>query len=167
VASCISRGLQMMEPSSSPARTLSSQRISASVTACRYSVYEAYATRRNARRNARLGAQWPGHPRCGSPRRGWPQEDRSSDGDGRFGTPAPDRNSLSGRAHRPGETQGPADGCLRRPNCQKAVTTSAAASSRLASSNAHMVVRASISVMARALPAPTRRCLNLSIGVAG
>jgi hypothetical protein len=37
-----------MEPSSSPARTLSSQRISASVTACRYSVCEAYATRQTA-----------------------------------------------------------------------------------------------------------------------
>jgi hypothetical protein len=43
-----SRGFQMMEPSSSPARTLSNQRISASVTACRYLVYEAYATRQTA-----------------------------------------------------------------------------------------------------------------------
>jgi hypothetical protein len=37
-----------MEPSSSPARGLSSQWISASVAACRYSAYEAYATRQMA-----------------------------------------------------------------------------------------------------------------------
>src|SRR4249920_1692811 len=49
-------GSRMMEPLSSPARTLSNQRISASVTACRYSVYNG----RRQRRNARLRVQWPG-----------------------------------------------------------------------------------------------------------
>ena len=39
MASCISRGLHVMEPLCSPARTLSSQRISGSVAAlCRYSL---------------------------------------------------------------------------------------------------------------------------------
>jgi hypothetical protein len=42
------RGPQMIEPSPSPARTLSKHRISASVTAYRYSVYEAYLTRQTA-----------------------------------------------------------------------------------------------------------------------
>jgi hypothetical protein len=43
-----SHGFQIMEPSSSPAKTPSSQQLPASVTACRYLVYEAYATRQTA-----------------------------------------------------------------------------------------------------------------------
>jgi hypothetical protein len=61
-----------------PSRTPSSQRISASVTACRYSVYEAYATRQTASAECSAWRPMARAPsiRFASTRR--PQEDRDA-----------------------------------------------------------------------------------------
>jgi hypothetical protein len=68
-----SRGLQMLEPSSSPARTLSSQ--------ADFSLGDRVQVlgQRGVRHAASgvggmlgLAPNGLGHPRCGSPRRGWP-----------------------------------------------------------------------------------------------
>jgi hypothetical protein len=45
--------------------------------ACRYSVYEAYATRQTASAECWVWRPAPGHPRRGLARRGWPQEDQT------------------------------------------------------------------------------------------
>ena len=60
-----SRGFQMMEPSSSPARTLSSQADFSFGGRVQALGHEAYATRQTASAGCSAWrALWPGHPRC-------------------------------------------------------------------------------------------------------